>query len=147
MFKKLNIGNIGNISDISNIDKMDNISNMDNVKIAMGDSNGQIESVEPEIIEAVEHVPCCRKCCDECIMNEDECIMNESKCRDDWIKCGENADEHCIRCCKLNFGELLQSRCPRPCFKSCNENACCNALFSLLAIFGVGLILIIVFCT
>jgi hypothetical protein len=39
------------------------------LKIAMEENNKQIE---PEIIDAIEHVPCCRICCENFIKNHDE---------------------------------------------------------------------------
>jgi hypothetical protein len=107
----------------------------DNIKIEMEENNKHIEHIEhiePEIIDAIEHVPCCRKCCDEFIRNHDDseqrcrecCIRNNEnnkKCHKKWIECGKIEDEKCIRCCRLNFGALLQSRCPKPCFECCNN--------------------------
>ena len=101
-----------------------------------------IVKVKPEIIYAIENVPFCRKCCNEFIRNNDEnaekCYKCCSKCCNQccikiyecsngcfvkWIECGKNEDDKCISCCKINFGELLQSRCP-PCFEWCNKRSC-----------------------
>jgi hypothetical protein len=131
----------------------------DNIKIEMEENNKHIEHIEPEIIDAIEHVPCCRKCCDEFIRNHDDseqrcreccrecCIRNNEnieKCHKKWIECGKIEDEKCIRCCRLNFGELLQSRCPKPCFECCND-WCHSTLTIFIFMFGTLTTMILIF--
>jgi hypothetical protein len=112
----------------------------------------QVEHVEPLIIDAIEHVPCCRKycrkCCDEFIINDDNIKQCCQKCHETtykkWIECGKNADEKCIHCCKLNFGVLFQNRCPQPCFEDCNKSAGCVGIIIAWTFFGLVFVSIII---
>jgi hypothetical protein len=66
----------------------------DNIKIAMEENNKQIE---PEIIDAIEHVPCCRICCENFIKNHDE---SEQRCRECCRECCIRNDENFKTCCQ-----------------------------------------------
>jgi hypothetical protein len=104
--------------------------------------------IEPEIVDAIEHVPCCRKCCDELVRNNDN---SKRSCREcykthhiKWVECGKNADKKCISCCKLNFGVLLQQRCPQPCFEDCNESALCILKIFSIIFFPAMLVVVLI---
>lgn len=105
-------------------------------------NDDDIETIEPKLIMAIEHVPCCRKMCEDSFKCRDDCRLrcitdremynaNYESCHTKWKQCGKNEDDKCIQCCKLNFGERCQKKCT-PCFQDANNKWALILLLSLV---------------
>jgi hypothetical protein len=77
-----------------------------------------IESPDQEdsnIVDAHEHVPCCRICCTNMFnmnrINGENCYNCCVSCDRNWMKCGDEYDEKCLNYLKLNCGDEYVNNC------------------------------------
>ena len=94
---------------------------------------------DSNIVDAREHVPCCRICCTN-IFNMDRINReNCDNCRYNWSEWSNEYDKKCINYLKLNCGEEYVNNCCGCCYR---DNSCCYEItfFTIIIISTVAIL-------